>query len=235
MKQLSLFGLLLIISLVLSACSLAAEPAAAAPVSQAVATPAATPAEQPVEEGAVTEPVEEGAVTEPVEEEAVTEPVEEEAVEEAAPAESAEGETQEAKSINEIAKEDERLTNLAAGIEAAGLAETFAGEGPFTVFAPTDEAFAALSESTKQSLYADPKGAFRNILLFHTVDGVVTAEELLGLAAVSTQAGQNVGVSVVGDGQIVLEGYAQVIVADIEASNGVIHVINAVLIPAGRG
>lgn len=230
MKLLTLLGLLLIISLVLSACSLAAEPAAAAPVSQAVATPAIKTTEEPVDEEAVTEPVEEEAVTEPVDEEAVTEPVEE-----AAEVEAAEGEMQQAKSINEIANEDGRFNTLATGLEAAGLADTFAGEGPFTVFAPTDEAFNALSESTKQSLFADPNGTLKNIILYHVVDGVVTAEELLSLAAVSTQAGQNVGVSVVGDGQIVLEGYAQVIVADIEASNGVIHVINAVLIPAGRG
>jgi len=222
MKLLTLFGLLVIMSLVLSACSLAAEPAAAAPESQSKATPAKAPEVEPVE-GGVVDPVEEGAV-EPVEEE-VAEPVEE----------AAEGEMQQAKSINEIANEDGCFNTLATGLEAAGLADTFAGEGEYTVFAPTDEAFNALSESTKQSLFADPNGTLKNIILYHVVDGVVTAEELLSLAAVSTQAGQNVGVSVVGDGQIVLEGYAQVIVADIEASNGVIHVINAVLIPAGRG
>ncbi|KPK13080.1 MAG: hypothetical protein AMJ56_03655 [Anaerolineae bacterium SG8_19] len=163
-------------------------------------------------------------------EEAVVEPMEE-----AAEDEMAEGEMQQPKTINEIAKEDDRFTTLASGLETAGLANTFAGEGEFTVFAPTDDAFAALSESTKQSLFADPEGALKNVLLYHAVDGVVTAEELTGIAAVSTMAGQNIRISVVGDGQIVLEGYAQVIVADIEASNGVIHVVDAVLVPAGRG
>jgi len=218
MKHLILFGVLVIISLVLSACSIDALPAVAAPESQSKATPAIEPEVEPVE-GPV-EPVE-GAVVEPMEE--------------AAEDEMAEGEMQQPKTINEIAKEDDRFTTLASGLETAGLANTFAGEGEFTVFAPTDDAFAALSESTKQSLFADPEGALKNVLLYHAVDGVVTAEELTGIAAVSTMAGQNIRISVVGDGQIVLEGYAQVIVADIEASNGVIHVVDAVLVPAGRG
>ena len=234
MKHLILFGVLVIISLVLSACSIDALPAVAAPESQSKATPAIEPEVEPVE-GPV-EPVE-GAVVEPMEE-AAEEPVEEavvEPMEEAAEDEMAEGEMQQPKTINEIAKEDDRFTTLASGLETAGLANTFAGEGEFTVFAPTDDAFAALSESTKQSLFADPEGALKNVLLYHAVDGVVTAEELTGIAAVSTMAGQNIRISVVGDGQIVLEGYAQVIVADIEASNGVIHVVDAVLVPAGRG
>jgi len=212
--------------MVFGACSSGTLPAAAVPVSQAIATPAKDPVETPVEEEAVTEPVEEEAVTEPVEEEAVTEPVEE-----AAQAETAEGEMQQAKSISEIAKEDERFTTFAAGLDAAGLADTFAGEGEFTVFAPTEDAFAALPEGALDFWYENPQGTLKDVLQYHVVDGVVRAEEIVGLVAMRTLLGEDIAVSVEADGQIFLNGSAQVI-TDIEASNGVIHVIDAVLVPA---
>jgi transforming growth factor-beta-induced protein len=143
-----------------------------------------------------------------------------------------EGEMIEAKSIAEIAVEDGRFTTLVAALEAAGLVETLAGEGEFTVFAPTDDAFAALPEGTVESLLEDPKGALTNVLLYHVVEGAVMAEDVVGLAAAPTLLGQDITVSVDGDGQVFLNDSVQVIITDIEASNGVVHVIDAVLIPA---
>jgi uncharacterized surface protein with fasciclin (FAS1) repeats len=145
----------------------------------------------------------------------------------------AEGEMMEAKSIAEIAVEDGRFTTLVAALEAAGLVETFAGEGAYTVFAPTDEAFAALPEGTVESLLADPQGALTDVLLYHVVEGAVMAEDVVGLTAAPTLLGQDIAVSVDGDGQVFLNDSIQVIITDIEASNGVVHVIDAVLVPVG--
>jgi uncharacterized surface protein with fasciclin (FAS1) repeats len=150
-----------------------------------------------------------------------------------AEAEMAEGEMMEAKSIAEIAVEDGRFTTLVAALEAAGLVETFAGEGAYTVFAPTDEAFAALPEGTVESLLADPQGALTDVLLYHVVEGAVMAEDVVGLTAAPTLLGQDIAVSVDGDGQVFLNDSIQVIITDIEASNGVVHVIDAVLVPVG--
>jgi transforming growth factor-beta-induced protein len=150
----------------------------------------------------------------------------------AAEDEMAEGEMIEAKSIAEIAVEDGRFTTLVAALEAAGLAETFAGEGEYTVFAPTDDAFAALPEGTVESLLEDPQGTLTNVLLYHVVDGTVMAEDVIGLSAAPTLLGQDITVSVDDDGQVFLNDSVQVIITDIEASNGVIHVIDAVLVPA---
>jgi transforming growth factor-beta-induced protein len=143
----------------------------------------------------------------------------------------AEGEMMDAKTIAEIAVEDGRFTTLVAALEAAGLVETFAGEGSYTVFAPTDEAFAALPEGTVESLLEDPEGALTDVLLYHVVDGAVMAEDVVGLDAAPTLLGQDITIAVDGDGEVFLNGNVQVIITDIEASNGVIHVIDAVLIP----
>ncbi|MFN2222883.1 MAG: fasciclin domain-containing protein, partial [Candidatus Promineifilaceae bacterium] len=108
--------------------------------------------------------------------------------------------------------------------------ETLSGEGQFTVFAPTDDAFAALPEGTVESLLEDPEGALTDVLLYHVVDGVVMAEDVVGLSAAPTLQGQEIAISVV-DGQVFLNDSVQVIITDIMASNGVIHVIDGVLIP----
>jgi uncharacterized surface protein with fasciclin (FAS1) repeats len=143
----------------------------------------------------------------------------------------AEEEMMDAKSIAEIAVEDGRFTTLVAALDAAGLVETFASEGAFTVFAPTDDAFAALPEGTVESLLVDPEGALTDVLLYHVVDGVVKAEDVVNLDTAPTLLGQDVSVAVNGDGEVFLNGTVQVIITDVEASNGVIHVIDAVLIP----
>jgi uncharacterized surface protein with fasciclin (FAS1) repeats len=140
-------------------------------------------------------------------------------------------EMMDAKSIAEIAVEDGRFTTLVAALDAAGLVETFSSEGAFTVFAPTDDAFAALPEGTVESLLEDPHGALTDILLYHVVDSVVMAETVVTLETATTMLGQDVTISVV-DGAVYLNDTIQVIITDIVASNGVIHVIDAVLLPA---
>ncbi len=133
-------------------------------------------------------------------------------------------------SIAEIAVADGNFTTLVAALDAAGLVDTLSGEGSFTVFAPTDEAFAALPEGTVEALLQDPEGALRNILLYHVVDGKVMAADVVGLDAATSLAGEDIAISVDGD-QVMLNGTANVVATDIEASNGVIHVIDAVILP----
>jgi transforming growth factor-beta-induced protein len=121
------------------------------------------------------------------------------------------------------------FTTLVAAVQAAGLEETLRGEGPFTVFAPTDAAFAALPEGTVEALLADPD-ALREVLLYHVVAGSVPAEDVVGLTSAETVQGSAVSIEVVG-GSVVLNGESTVIATDVEASNGIIHVIDAVLLP----
>ncbi len=108
------------------------------------------------------------------------------------------------------------------------LVDTLKGDGPFTVFAPTDDAFAALPEGTVEALLADIP-TLTNILLYHVVPGKVMAADVVGLDSADTAAGLPLPISV--DGDKVMIGNAQVIVTDIEASNGVIHVVDAVILP----
>lgn len=118
---------------------------------------------------------------------------------------------------------------LVAAVQAAGLVETLSGEGPFTVFAPTDEAFAALPEGTLDALLADPE-ALADILTYHVVSGEVLAADVVGLTSATTVQGSDIAIEVV-DGSVVLNGSATVVVTDVPASNGVIHVIDAVILP----
>ena len=130
--------------------------------------------------------------------------------------------------IVDVAAEAGTFTTLLAAAEAAGLVDTLNSEGPFTVFAPTDDAFAALPEGTVEGLLADPD-ALRAILLYHVVAGDVRAADVVNLTSATTVNGADVSIEVV-DGQVLVGG-ATVVAADVEASNGVIHVIDAVLIP----
>jgi uncharacterized surface protein with fasciclin (FAS1) repeats len=131
-------------------------------------------------------------------------------------------------SIIETAEATDGFSTLVAAIEAAGLTETLDGEGPFTVFAPTDDAFAALPEGTVEGLLEDPD-ALSNILLYHVVPGEVTAAQVTTLESATTAQGADVAISLEGDSVFVDD--AQVIMTDIATSNGVIHVIDAVLMP----
>ncbi len=146
--------------------------------------------------------------------------------------EAAEGEmVDELASIAEIAASDEQFSTLVAALEAAGLDETLAAEGAYTVFAPPDDAFAALPEGTVESLLADPEGALTDVLLYHVVDGTVPAATVVTLESALTLNGEEITISVV-DGEVFLNDTVKVVVTDIEASNGIIHVVDAVLIPA---
>jgi transforming growth factor-beta-induced protein len=140
-------------------------------------------------------------------------------------------EAEELQTITEIAAGDENFSTLVAALEAAGLVEVFAGEGQFTVFAPTNDAFAALPEGTVEALLADPEGDLTNILLYHVVEGAVLAETVVTLDAATTLLGEDVTITVTEDGRVLLNDSVEVIITDIIASNGVIHVIDAVLLP----
>lgn len=135
------------------------------------------------------------------------------------------------KDIVDIAIEDGRFTTLVAAVEAAGLVDALKGEGPLTVFAPTDDAFAALPEGTVDALLADIP-ALTDILLYHVVEGKVMAGDVVALNSAMTLQGQYVDISVE-DNKVMIDG-AEVVITDIEASNGVIHVIDAVILPESR-
>ena len=138
---------------------------------------------------------------------------------------------EEKQSIVEIAVADERFTTLVAALTAAELVETLSGEGPFTVFAPTNDAFAALPAGTVESLLLpENKQALTDILLYHVVSGKVMAADVVTLTSAPTVLGKDVTITVK-DGKVFLNDTVEVIITDIEASNGVIHVIDAVLLP----
>ena len=118
---------------------------------------------------------------------------------------------------------------LLAAATAAGLVETLQGEGPFTEFAPTDEAFAALPAGTLDSLLADPE-ALKKILLYHVVSGAVTADQVVNLTSADSVEGSPIAIAVK-DGTVYLNETAQVVATDVMASNGVIHVIDQVILP----
>ena len=118
---------------------------------------------------------------------------------------------------------------LVAAVQAAGLVETLKGEGPFTVFAPTDEAFAALPEGTVETLLLpENKEKLTSILTYHVVSGKVMSSDLTNNMMAETVQGSQVKIMTYGG--VTVNG-ANVVTADIEASNGVIHVIDAVIIP----
>jgi uncharacterized surface protein with fasciclin (FAS1) repeats len=117
---------------------------------------------------------------------------------------------------------------LAAALEAAGLIDTLKGAGPFTVFAPTDEAFAKLPAGTVEGLLKD-KPKLTAILTYHVVAGKVEAADVVKLDSAKTVNGKSVTIKVV-DGKVQVDN-ATVTAADVQASNGVIHVIDTVLIP----
>ena len=130
-------------------------------------------------------------------------------------------------SIAEIAV-DGGFNTLVAALDAADLVETLSSDGTFTVFAPTDDAFAALPEGMLEELLADPE-TLKQILLYHVVGDVVMAETVVTLDEAETLEGSMVAIDVV-DGNVFLND-SQVTSTDIEASNGVVHVIDKVLVP----
>lgn len=134
------------------------------------------------------------------------------------------------KDIVDTAVEAGQFQTLATALNAAGLVETLKGPGPFTVFAPTDEAFAKLPGGTVESLLKpENKDKLTAILTYHVVPGEVMAAEVVTLSEAETVNGKAVKIAV--DGDTVMVGDAKVTAADIDAANGVIHVIDAVILP----
>jgi uncharacterized surface protein with fasciclin (FAS1) repeats len=122
------------------------------------------------------------------------------------------------------------FNTLVAAVQAAGLAETLKGEGPFTVFAPTDDAFAKLPAGTIDDLLKpENKDKLAAILTYHVVSGKVMAKDVMTMKEAKTVNGQSVMVSMEAD--TVMIDNAKVVNADIECSNGVIHVIDTVIMP----
>lgn len=133
--------------------------------------------------------------------------------------------------IVEVATEAGDFTTLLAAIEAAGLVETLEGPGPFTVFAPTDEAFAALPAGLLDALLLEEnRDVLAQILTYHVVSGEVLAADVVAGDVPSVEGS---AITVTTDNGVVLNGSAEVILTDVKASNGVIHAINAVILPPG--
>ncbi|MCU0223523.1 MAG: fasciclin domain-containing protein [Acidobacteria bacterium] len=119
---------------------------------------------------------------------------------------------------------------LAAALQAAGLVDTLKGAGPFTVFAPTDEAFAKLPAGTLESLLKpENKAKLASILTYHVVPGAVGSDKVVKMTSAKTVQGQSVKISVTG-GTVMVDN-AKVVKTDIMATNGIIHVIDSVLLP----
>ena len=140
------------------------------------------------------------------------------------------GETMAEPSIVEIAVGNPDFSTLVAALKAAGLVEALSGEGPFTVFAPTNEAFAALPEGTLvMLLLPENKDKLVAILTYHIVSGDVMAADVVTLAEATRLEGATIAITT-SDAGVMVDG-ANVIATDIKASNGVIHVIDAVILP----
>ncbi len=146
------------------------------------------------------------------------------------------------RNIVENAVNSKDHTTLVAAVKAAGLVDTLSGAGPFTVFAPTNEAFAKLPEGTVNTLLKpESKAALTKVLTYHVVPGRLTATDLAakvkaggGKAMLKTVEGENLTVMAMGGGLVVHDakhGAAKVTIADVGQSNGVIHVVDTVLMP----
>ncbi len=142
-----------------------------------------------------------------------------------------------AKDIVDTAVGAGQFTTLATALTAAGLVDTLKGAGPFTVFAPTDDAFAKLPAGTLDTLLADPKGALTKILTYHVVPGKVMAADVVKMdgAKVKTVNGAELTIKVSGSDVMLMDATGasvKVVKTDVTASNGVIHVIDGVLLPS---
>lgn len=134
------------------------------------------------------------------------------------------------RTIVDIASADGRFDTLVAAVTAANLGGTLSGPGPFTVFAPTDAAFDALGEDLIADLLADPAGRLTDLLTYHVVPGEVPASAVVTLFNAPTVNGAPIFIEVI-DGGVLLDRSVNVVITDIRASNGIIHVIDAVLLP----
>ena len=134
------------------------------------------------------------------------------------------------KDIVDTAAGNTDFETLVAAVTAAGLVDTLKGEGPFTVFAPTDDAFAALGTTVEDLLKPENKDKLVAVLTYHVIPGKVMSTDLTDDASVATVQGSNVTIDL-DNGAMVND--AKVVTADIETSNGVIHVIDKVIVPEG--
>lgn len=132
------------------------------------------------------------------------------------------------KDIVDTAVKAGNFTTLVTAVKEADLVETLKGEGPFTVFAPNDAAFDKVPGETLSDLLKD-KEALTGVLTYHVIAGKVTSDEVIKLDEAKTVQGQSVAIEVK-DGKVFIDG-AQVVSTDIEASNGIIHVIDSVILP----
>jgi len=133
--------------------------------------------------------------------------------------------------IVETAAADGRFTTLVTALKAAQLDGNLSGPGPFTVFAPTDNAFKKLPAGTVDSLLKDPQGYYlKKMLLYHVVNRELMAADIMRLGSINTIEGQTLQIDV-SNGMIFVNGDAKVITTDIVCSNGVIHVLDTVLNP----
>ncbi len=137
------------------------------------------------------------------------------------------------KTIVENASSIDGFTTLVAAVKAGGLVETLSGKGPYTVFAPTDAAFAKLPKGTLEDLLKpENKDKLVAILKYHVVPGTVMAKDVVKLTNAKTAQGSNVKVKVT-DGAVMINK-SKVVKADVKSSNGVIHVIDTVLLPKAK-
>ncbi|MBW4707574.1 fasciclin domain-containing protein [Roseobacter sp. YSTF-M11] len=150
------------------------------------------------------------------------------------------GSAAQAADIVEIASGDERFSTLVAAVSAAGLVETLQGPGPFTVYAPVNDAFAALPEGTVETLLKpENKGQLTDVLLYHVDDRKLTAEMIPNGSTYfkPVLASERLCISKGANGVSIADGTgetANVVIANIEADNGVIHVVDKVLLPGTR-
>ena len=140
------------------------------------------------------------------------------------------GESMPDKDIVEIAVSAGSFKTLVAAVKAAGLVDTLKGKGPLTVFAPTDEAFAKLPAGTVENLLKpENKDKLKAVLTYHVVPGRVTSSEVANLSSAATVNGRSLSIDT-RDGKVTVDN-ARVVQADIMATNGVIHVIDSVIVP----
>jgi uncharacterized surface protein with fasciclin (FAS1) repeats len=133
--------------------------------------------------------------------------------------------------IVEVAAGNDDFSTLVAAVKAAGLVDVLAGEGPYTVFAPTNAAFAKLPAGTVEDLLKpENKAKLTAILTYHVVPGKVMAADVVKLDSATTVQGGNVAIEA-GDAGVTVDG-ANVVMTDVAASNGVIHVIDTVILPS---
>ena len=133
--------------------------------------------------------------------------------------------------IVQVASQDKRFSTLVKAVQEAGLVDTLKGKGPFTVLAPTDEAFGKLPKGTIDDLLSDVP-ALKRILLYHVIEGKAMSSDVAKMRSARTVQGSEVRISAEG-GKVMIND-SQVIEPDIETSNGVIHVIDSVLMPSQR-